>query len=83
MHGFPNKTKYPTLFEAWVSVIPENMAHEDPEKVAKSLKVCDYHFKPEHRTRGHDITKTAIPCLYLEGKMCIDYLLCLPQLFYN
>ncbi|CAG5015429.1 unnamed protein product [Parnassius apollo] len=62
----------------------------DPLAVYNNKRICDNHFKTEHKTSGHRLIFTAVPSLYLNGvtkspniSVQLEHNYCIPRMYKN
>ncbi|XP_045492375.1 uncharacterized protein LOC123691836 [Colias croceus] len=67
MHRFPHPTRRPELFTTWMSIVGERLKDLEPDKIYRNKRVCDYHFKPEHKVSCHRLLNLSVPSINLNG----------------
>lgn len=68
VHRFPHPSRKPELLSEWINIVGTHLTETDPIKIYNNKRVCDRHFKPEHKTSGHHLIWTAKPTLNLGGE---------------
>ncbi|CAG4976295.1 unnamed protein product [Colias eurytheme] len=55
------------LFANWMSIVGERLKDLEPDMIYRNKRVCDYHFKPEHKVSGQRLLHLSVPSIYLSG----------------
>ncbi|CAG4983882.1 unnamed protein product [Parnassius apollo] len=90
MHRFPHPERRSELYKRWISIVGKKLSEMDPLTVYNNKRICDYHFKTEHKTSGHRLIFTAVPSLYLNGvtkspniSVQLECNYCIPRMYNN
>lgn len=75
MHRFPNASKFPERFKAWVSLLGGKLDTPSKFDYYQKKLICDKHFTARDRVRNNRLSALAIPSLHLHGVYTICVLL--------
>ncbi|XP_049881683.1 uncharacterized protein LOC126377819 isoform X13 [Pectinophora gossypiella] len=88
MHRFPHPERRAKMLSVWIQVVGAKLRETDPWRIHKNKKVCDYHFKTEHKVASHRLSAAAVPFLHLNGifsspviEMELEHNYCLPRMY--
>ncbi|XP_045447971.1 uncharacterized protein LOC123656312 [Melitaea cinxia] len=65
LHRFPNFTKFPEQFKAWVFIVGGKLERPEDHLKYKNKRVCDIHFTSKDRNRNNRLSALAVPSLHL------------------
>ncbi|KAL4707725.1 hypothetical protein ACJJTC_014906 [Scirpophaga incertulas] len=67
VHVFPNPAIFPDRFKEWVHIIGGKLETPSDYEFYMKKRICDIHFKDEHKTSCHRLSALAVPSFYLPG----------------
>ncbi|KAL0838674.1 hypothetical protein ABMA28_016746 [Loxostege sticticalis] len=72
-HMFPNPSKHPDTFKAWVDLIGGTLNTALDYEFYRKKVICDIHFTAADRNRNHRLNCLAVPSLFLTNDPLFEH----------